>query len=511
MVPRLASFGAGVFDLDGVVTRTASVHCAAWKQLFDDYLQRRAAASGETFRPFDAEADYRRFVDGKPRYEGVRSFLASRGMTLEYGAPDDPPGRETICGLGNLKDQLFIERLAKDGVEVFDSTVELIRRLRREGVRTALVSSSKNAKAVLEAAKLHELFDVVVDGNDVDRLGLRGKPDPDAFLQATQRLGVAPGRAFVVEDALAGVAAGRAAGFGLVIGVDHGGQRDALYAQGADIVVADMAELATASEAALPDALVHYDAIAARLKDQRPVVFLDYDGTLTPIVERPELAVLDAEMRQTLRRLAQRMTVAIVSGRDRADVAQRVGIDDLIYAGSHGFDIAGPGGLEMQHDRAAEFLPALDRAEAELRAQLKTIEGVLVERKRFAIAVHYRLVDAEDVAVVDAAVDAAVAASDKALRRTGGKKVFELRPQLPWDKGKAVCWLLDALGLRRDTLLPIYIGDDETDEDAFVALRELDGLGLLVAEAPRATAAHYRLESPAAVGHFLRRLGNLAT
>jgi trehalose-phosphatase len=505
----LQAFDAAVFDLDGVVTRTATVHAAAWKALFDAFLERRAARTGVAFRPFDAEVDYRRYVDGKPRYEGVRSFLESRGIDLPYGSPDDPPDRETICGLGNRKNEFFHARLAQGGVELFDSSVALIRRLREEGLKTALVSSSKNATAVLAAAGLTDLFDIRVDGIEAARLGLKGKPDPDIFRRATDLLKIDPARAVGVEDAIAGVEAIRAAGFGLVVGVDRTGQSAALREHGADIVVQDLAELKLCAEGPadgpdLSDALEQYAAVARRFADAQPAVFLDYDGTLTPIVARPDLAILADDMRATVRDLAALCPVAIISGRDRADVARLVNLDTLVYAGSHGFDIAGPGGLRKQHEQASAFLPALDRAERRLEQAVGGIAGALIERKRFAIAMHYRLVAETDVGAVEAAVDAALETNPN-LRKTYGKKVFELRPRLDWDKGKAVLWLLAALGLDRSDILPLYLGDDDTDEDAFAALAGR-GIGILVADGQQPTAAQYRLKDPDAVGRFLRAL-----
>lgn len=239
----LRAFDAAVFDLDGVVTQTASVHAATWKDLFDEYLRRRAERMSEPFQPFDVQDDYLRYVDGKPRDAGVRSFLASRGIALPDGGPDDPPGKETIWGLGNRKNELFHERLARDGVHVYESSVRFIRDLRKNGLRTALVSSSKNAKAVLVAGGLMDLFDACVDGLEAARLGLMGKPSPDMFLHAVRLLAVVPARALGVEDALSGVEALRAAGYGLVIGIDRGDQSVALREHGADIVIRDLADL----------------------------------------------------------------------------------------------------------------------------------------------------------------------------------------------------------------------------------------------------------------------------
>ncbi len=243
LILHLSAFDAAMFDLDGVVTRTATLHAATWRQLFDDFLRRRAEAGGEAFRPFDMEGDYRRDVDGKPRHDGIRSFLASRGITLPEGRPDDGPDRETVFGLGARKNGLFREALARSGVEVFEGSVAFIRRLRDEGLKTAAVSSSKNAAAVLDAAGLADLFDIRVDGLESERLGLRGKPAPDTFVHAARVLGVDAARALGVEDALAGVEAIRAAGYGLVVGIDRSGQAAALREHGAGLVVQDLAQL----------------------------------------------------------------------------------------------------------------------------------------------------------------------------------------------------------------------------------------------------------------------------
>jgi trehalose 6-phosphate phosphatase len=234
---------AVVFDTDGVLTDTASAHGAAWKRLFDEYLKLRATRLGEPFRPF-TEVDYLRHVDGRARYDGVAGFLASRGIELPWGDPTDPPDRETVCGLGNAKDRYFVTHLRDHGAKAFPTSVAFVRRLRESGLRTAVVSASRNMVAVLESAGLRDLFDAEVDGVEAERLGLAGKPDPALFLQAARRLGVAPARAAVVEDALAGVEAGRRGRFAVVVGVDRGGQAAALAEGGADVVVADLGELA---------------------------------------------------------------------------------------------------------------------------------------------------------------------------------------------------------------------------------------------------------------------------
>ncbi|HEX5014561.1 MAG TPA: beta-phosphoglucomutase family hydrolase [Candidatus Limnocylindrales bacterium] len=240
---RLDELGAVIFDMDGVVTDTASVHAAAWKRLFDNYLAERSRRTGEPFRPFDIGHDYRHYVDGKPRYDGVRDFLRSRGIELPEGEPDDPPDSETVHGLGNRKDRYFLEAIAENGVEAYPGTVELVKSLRAARVGVAVISASRNLGLVLETAGVDDLFDVRVGGVETERLGLPGKPEPAVFLEAARRLGVTPPDAAVVEDALAGVEAGRRGGFRVVIGVDRTGHAEDLRARGADVVVRDLSEL----------------------------------------------------------------------------------------------------------------------------------------------------------------------------------------------------------------------------------------------------------------------------
>ncbi|MDR3032848.1 MAG: beta-phosphoglucomutase family hydrolase [Kitasatospora sp.] len=234
---------AFLFDLDGVLTQTAKVHAAAWKDMFDDFLRAEAVRTGGEFVPFDPVGEYDRYVDGRPRLDGTRSFLAARGIELPEGTPDDPPGARTVNGLSSAKNATVLRMIREQGVQPYPGSVAYLHRLRELGLPRAVVSSSANCRDVLRAAGIDDLFEVVVDGVTAARDHLAGKPAPDTFLAAAKELGVAPEHAVVFEDALAGVAAGRAGGFGAVVGVNRTGQADALREHGASLVVDDLAEL----------------------------------------------------------------------------------------------------------------------------------------------------------------------------------------------------------------------------------------------------------------------------
>jgi beta-phosphoglucomutase family hydrolase len=236
-------YDAVLFDLDGVITDTAKLHAECWKQMFDEYLQKRSTESGEAFRPFDLDRDYRLYVDGKPRFDGVRDFLTSRGIQLPEGSPDDLPQIETVCGLGNRKNDLVNEVIEEVGVQPYEGSVQFIHQLRPHGFKIAVVTSSQNCTAVLKAAKLDGFFELRVDGNVIHEQRLAGKPAPDTFLMAAKLLGVEPARTVVVEDAISGVQAGVNGNFGLVIGVARKGNADELKRHGANVVVKDLSEL----------------------------------------------------------------------------------------------------------------------------------------------------------------------------------------------------------------------------------------------------------------------------
>ncbi|TDD37082.1 trehalose-phosphatase [Saccharopolyspora elongata] len=506
---------AVLFDMDGVITDTATVHSAAWKRLFDQYLADRTRTPGEDHRPF-SDADYTQYVDGKPRVDGVLDFLSSRGITLPRGSADDDIGLETGHGLGKLKDRYFRDALASTGALLFDDAEPLIGSLRRHGIRTAVISASRNCARVLEQAGAAQLFDVRVDGVLADELGLPGKPDPAVFLEATRRLDTPASASVVVEDAQAGVQAARIGGFGLVIGVARTGPPSRLLEAGADAVVSALSDVSVAESAErrlseVPDGLDRWDEIADRLQGRRPVLLLDFDGTLAPIRDDPTKVTMPLKAREVLQRLARNCPVAILSGRDLQDVRRRVRIDGLWYAGSHGFELAGPDDAPITQQAGDSALPDLDDAERLLSSELEPVPGARVDRKRFALAVHYRNVRPDDVDHVISTVDR-IGGAFPSLRTAQGRRVVELLPDIDWNKGRALRWLLDRMGLSGTAVVPVFAGDDYTDEDALREIHE-DGIGLVVRSAEhgdRLTWAHYSVDNPRSLIALLARFASLA-
>jgi len=501
-----------IFDLDGVVTQTAKVHARAWKALFDQYLQNRAARENQDFVPFDKDQEYRIYVDGKPRYEGVQSFLASRGIDLPRGDPSDDPDKETICGLGNRKNAIFNAYLEKQGAQVYEDTLSLVYELKKQGWKMAVISASKNCVPVLESVGITDWFDTIVDGIVSQDIGIKGKPAPDIFFEAASRLGTTPGRSAVFEDAIAGVEAGKKGGFYQVIGVNRAENEDNLKKAGADVVFSDLCNISINGRfpvrkkqmASLPSGLDHVKQILDQAGDRKPALFLDYDGTLTPIVNDPDKAFLENGMRQTLKKVAEKWVVAVISGRDLKTIQDFVQLDNLYFAGSHGFDIAGPAGLNLDMQKGKDFLPVLDSARKSLEETLSDIPGAAIERKKFSIAIHYRNVDQAQTSSVKQVVRH-VQAEHPELRITEGKKVFELQPDIEWHKGKALTWLMEKLGLDLDTYYPMYMGDDITDEDAFESLNTI-GTSIVVKGSSHPTSADFVLENTRETAEFLENL-----
>jgi len=490
-------FEAVISDMDGVITRTASLHEKSWKKMFDEFLQKREGGGGEDLSEF-TDADYREYVDGKPRFDGVRDFLAARSIDIPEGDEDDGPDADTVQGLGTRKNQIFHEVLDQDGVAVYEDTIAAFDRWQLGGLPVVTMSSSRNCRRVLETADQLDRFDAVIDGQTAAEEGLDGKKE--MIPRAAREVGADVSRCVLLEDATSGVKAGLEAGCGLVVGVSRDGEDHAraLHDAGAHRVVDDVAALRLSRHLATVDE--KRDAFEARRQGRPLCVFLDFDGTLSEIVDDPGAACITDRMRAVVRRLADQHTVAVVSGRDLADVRERVQLADIYYAGSHGLDIAGPD-RSMAHPDAEAAVDEVDRAETLLRDRVGELEGAVIERKRFSVAAHYRMVAPPRIDLVKNAAAEAAATSDR-LRARRGKKVVELVPDIDWDKGRAVDWLLDALAVDPERTLVLYIGDDETDEDAFHALAGR-GLSIHVGPEPSDTLADLRLADPDAVAAFL--------
>ena len=496
-----------ITDLDGVITSTARQHEKAWRKTFNDYNERRKKEGKKEFLPF-SEKDYARHIDGIPRYDGVNNFLVSRGLELPYGTPEDAAGSQTVCGLGNLKNQNFRKVIDEEGVDIYEKNVQQLRDWKKQGLKIGLISSSRNCREILKIAGLENgLFDTVVDGITSAERNIPGKPAPDIFLEAAKELGVKPELAMIIEDAQAGVEAGRKGNFRLVIGIENASSKEELLEHGAHLAVKNLQELDLEFKKGrepkeLPSAIENFPEIKKKYLQNKPLLFLDFDGTLAPIVEHHADAAISEEMRELVRELAEVYPVAVISGRGMADVKQRVNLPGLYYAGSHGYEISGPDGFFKENEEAQKVLPLFDEIEPILREQLQNIKGVDFERKKFTLAIHYRQVKPEFEQEVHDRVNG-VLKDYPELTAAGGKKVIEIRPNIDWHKGKAVEFLKRELS-NQENPFSIYVGDDVTDEDAF---REVDhGLGILVGEHGQATFADYSLQDLEEVKTFFREL-----
>lgn len=475
-------YDAVLFDLDGVVTRTADTHAAAWKKLFDEYLKKKSGI--DSYMPFDLKDDYIRYVDGKPRYKGVKDFIASRNIDLPHGSLSDTPDMETICGLGNRKNQIFSDLLRQEGVKVYESTVDLIEQLRKNGFKTAIVSSSKNCLQVLRAADIEALFDARVDGVVSEKLGLTGKPEPDIFLEAARRVNADVNRCVVVEDALSGVEAGEKGDFGMVIGVNRADQAKALKQKGAHLVVSDLCEIkAGVLVKNLPHALKSFGKIMAMIGAKEIVIFLDYDSILAYMTPLPEDAAFYRDIEKLLTRLADQCTVIIASQRRLEYVKKQINIDSIYYADSDGYEIKGPEG----------FLIKLDEPEPDMNLNKgKTLVWILeklnlVSQNIFPIYLGDNLKDGDAFEAVAQNGLGIVAgdglhSSGASFRVDSPKQIGEFLLRLSPDLDRGTSWS------------QIYIGFDPEDEGRREALCAL-GNGYFVTRgaAPEARSddVHY--------------------
>ncbi len=498
-----------VLDLDGVITSTVMHHIKAWKESLDSFLRHYSTINNSHFLPFDTDNDYKTYIDGKPRYSGVQSLLKSRNISLPYGKPGDLPGFNTICALGNLKNRIYLGLIDKQGVEVYEDAPKMIKVWRSEKLKIAVVSASKNCRQVLSSAGITDLFDLIFDGNDAEKNNLPGKPSPDIFLHTCSMMNISNTRTIIVEDSISGVKAGKNGNFSLVIGVDRNGSNSMLFENGSDLVLSKLIDLniqaVSQLSSSLPSGLSQIEVILSRISHNRSIIFLDYDGTLTPIVSRPELAVLDESIKKVLIELSSKIPVAIISGRDLKDVTNLVQIPNIYYAGNHGFELKHPDDTVTLLEETKEYPPLLDQIQMSLHLLNTSYPGVIIERKKFSLAVHYRLL--KDESLIGSLEKLLLDSTTRfpQFKLTSGKKVFELRPSINWHKGKAVQVITNKIYGNTFHSYPVYIGDDLTDEDAFRDIKGW-GAGILVGGGWQSTLADYSLKNTDETGEFLEQL-----
>lgn len=475
-------FSAIILDLDGVIADTRHLHFNSWVKTFDDFF-----SENKLNKQLSVE-DYQSYLDGKPREEGISSYLNALGVKID---------ESMLENLSKKKNNTYKVLLNKMGPRVFKDSLQAIDLWRRMGIPLAVISSSKNCKFILNEGRIDNKFNVCIDGEEGQHLKLRGKPQPDYFLEASRRLGVAPEDCAIVEDSLAGMVAGKKGHFRSVIGISRPGQtpRKKLYREGADAVVSSLLEIGV-----VPHALENNKDLLEHIGMRDIVLFIDYDGTLSEIVARPEDALINESVRNRLRDFSRSFPVVVVSGRDRNDVKSRLGIDHIFYAGCHGLDISGPGCFHYEVEDAVKGIPVLHEAILALTNSLAGIEGVIIEKKRFTAAIHYRMVSQENAPLIEKKIRD-VLSTYKNLKIKEGKKVIEVYPNIPWGKGEAIKKLCEIFDLDYSQSVAIYLGDDKTDEEAFKMIHE-NGIGIKIGEdAP--TFATYYLRDPGEVEKFL--------
>lgn len=475
-------FAGIVLDVDGVTTDTRRIHFRAWKRIFDQELGLR------NLTEFTDE-DYQNYVDGRPREEGILSLFKSRGLSLELAK---------VREVAEAKNEIFLTLLREHPPKAYDDFFKAMKLWKSQAIDVMAVSSSKNCRPVLESAGVIDMFKLIIDGTDALALELNGKPAPDYFLEAIKRARLRPRDCAIVEDSLSGIIAGRRGDFSYVFGMSRVGQTSPqeLYLYGADYVVSSLEDIGK-----MKNPLTEWADFKARVGGRDVALFVDYDGTLTDIVNDPRDAHIPESTRAILKTCSKSFKVSIISGRDRNDVKQRVGIDSIFYSGCHGLDVSGPGCFHFEVEEVSGLLSELEEASLVLSAFFAPVEGIVIERKRFSTALHYRMVSVlSDEKIVEEV--SKLLARFENLRCKLGKKVIEIIPDVEWDKSKAVDKISEILEIDPRVTVPIYIGDDVTDEDVFISYRR-KGICIKVCEDECLLSAHYKLRSPAEVGKFL--------
>lgn len=482
---------AFIFDLDGVLTDTQRLHASAWEKMFNEFLSDR---DQDAFTP----ADYRQFLDGKPRHDGIKSFLSSRDIRLSD---------KEIQELGLKKNQYYLEELKANGPGLIEESFSFVVQLSKKGVPMAVVSSSRNCRLIMNATGLSDYIEVIVDPFLADTHQLKGKPAPDYFLKACELLGFEAQECCMVEDAISGVEAGVRGGFKKVIGIKTNPSEISLKElrqAGAHQVVSSLWQIDGTTE------LLKLRSAAALFsdmqRDQNLFLFLDYDGTLSEIVEEPWKAVPVEGIVPLISALGKMIPVCLITGRDTEVIKSFIDLPHIYYSTCHGFEINGPHNLHYELEEARALEPLFDKAREELTHLLEHHEGLVIERKTFGLAFHYRMIKSQEAAQEVISMVREYASLHQELKSKGGEEVIELLPNLNWDKGKALLKLYEVLSYK-PSKLPLFLGDGKTDEDAF---REMLGWGypVLVQESLRPTLASYQLKGPQEVKKFLEQLQN---
>ncbi len=487
-------------DLDGVVTKTARVHAEAWKQVFDNFFY-HYEEKAHILYSFNIVNDYIQFIDGEQQIEGVKEFLLSKNISIT---------EDIIYDLAQKKDKIFLQLLEKQGVEINDDNFNKLNEWKQQGMKLGLVSSSRNCQPILKKSKLSSFFQVCID-ELAEQEQLKGIYR-NTFLYAATKLNVPPESIMVIEDATVGIEVAKQGNFGLVVGLIHPNNYQKMQKSRADVLVTTLEELVWNGKQIrfpryyqhLPNACNQINEMEVLFSNHQLVVFLDYDGTLTPIVGHPENAILNDSMREVLSQLSKLVKITIISGRDRNNIQSLVNLPNVFYVGNHGLDMEGLDEKEIVQKNIESSISTLRQVWQELALKLASVSGIQIEPKKFTLAVHYRNVATEKQSEI-LAITQQIVERYSNLTIVYGKKVLDVCPKTGWNKGEALKWLISKFDLVKDKIVPIYIGDDLTDENAFRALTD-DGIGILVGNHGSKTYADFVVKDPVEVQEFLKKI-----
>ncbi len=503
LVEKKENIKAYIFDLDGVLTQTHNLHARAWNKLFLEFLGKRRQGphtENEDLHDYDDKNDYQRFLDGKPRLEGIKSFFRSRNIPYE---------ENLIRELGEKKNIFYQKLLEMEGPHTVPESVSFIQKLREHNVPMAVVSSSRNCRLILKMAGIDDYFKVIIDPQIAESKHLQGKPRPDYFIEAAQKLNKRQNECAIVEDSLAGVKAGKDGDFKKVYAIKLDKDKQAmekLKAEGADQVLSSLWEIKEAQEMlTLPDVFTVFKDIFPESEKKNYFLFLDFDGTLSPIVAEPEKARPLEGIKEIVQRCSEFFPVCIITGRDTEVIKKLLPLTDIYYAACHGFEITGPKEYHYELPEALALIPVFDKAQHLLTLRLSAMEGLIIERKKFGLAFHYRKIGSDSVIAELKKEIQEYCLNHQELRFQLGEKVIEIQPHLNWDKGKALLKLYQVLNLKMKDTPPLYLGDGNTDEDAFREMRDC-GVPILASIEARPTLARYHLKGPQKVKKFLETI-----